>query len=77
MSAPIEFTPDEQAALGRVAQLSKAVSKTNADIAKINRRILESKQQRDRLVARRQVLSERLRVVIEVIDTAKERLEIP
>jgi len=75
MSAPIVFTNDEQSALDRVSQLSKAVSKVDSDIAKINRRINEGKQQRDRLVARKLALNERLHAVIETIDTAKTRLE--
>ena len=71
MSAPIEFTEEEQSALSRIDDLSKAVAKANKSINQINHRILREKGRRDKLVARKEVLSERLRHTLEVIDTAK------
>ena len=71
MSAPIEFTEEEQSALSRIDSLSKAVAKANKSINEINRRILRDKGRKDRLNARKEVLSERLKHTLEVIDTAK------
>jgi hypothetical protein len=77
MSAPISFTPGEHDALSRVDKLSRAITGINQEIESTNRRILREKTKRDGLVARKRQISGRLRRILELIDTAKNRLEIP
>jgi pyruvate-formate lyase-activating enzyme len=71
MTAPISFTPEEQAALEDVDRLARAISKVDRDIASANHRILREKARKDRLVARKKQLEGRIRTALETIDTAK------
>ena len=69
--------PGEHDALSRVDKLSKVVTGINREIAVVNKKILREKAKRDGLVARKQQISGRLRTLLDLIDTAKNRLETP
>lgn len=77
MSAPIDFTSDERSAINKLDKLTKALSQTEREIKSMNNRILRGKALRDQLIARRDKYRTRIRSHLDLIDTAKNRLEIP
>jgi hypothetical protein len=73
MTAPFEFTDAEQEAITKIDRMAKALSKVEADILQVSRRIVREKARRDQLVARKQSLESKMREALDLIDSAKQR----
>jgi hypothetical protein len=71
MTAPIEFTPEEQQALSKIDDLAKALARVESDLANANRRILREKAKKDQLLVRKQRYETRIREALQLIDTAR------